>query len=111
MLRRLKRSSPARAVLCLAVLLATATAFGLHPEPACDANGAVAAISRAGIVRSASSHQCVACLTHATYLSAPLIAAVLAPSAATDAAPLLAPLAPPRLSRTPCSGLSPPSLP
>jgi hypothetical protein len=82
----------------------------LHPEPADDSNGAAAGISRASLLRSTPSHQCVACLTHATYLAAPLAAAVLALSAAADSAPPQPPQAPPRLSRTPCSGLSPPSL-
>src|SRR5262249_51686066 len=109
MLRRLRRSSTVRAALCLAVLLATAAAFGLHPEPPDEGNAAPAAFSSADTVRS-GSHICVACLTHATSLPAPLSAALLAPSAAPDPAPARMVPAPPRLTRTPCSGLSPPSL-
>ena len=109
MLRRLRKSSPARAVLCLAVLLATATAFGLHPEPSDDASAGTAGVSKAAAVRS-GSHSCVACLTHATALTAALAAAPHAPALVAAAAAPVRHLAPPRLSRTPCSGLSPPSL-
>jgi hypothetical protein len=109
MLRRLKRSSPARAILCLAVILATATAFGLHPEPVDHGNGAAAGFSRAGVLRSGAAHQCVACLTHAASLAAPLAVSLDAPAIASDSTPLLRHLSPPRLSRTPCSGLSPPA--
>jgi hypothetical protein len=107
MLRRLRRSSPARAMLCLAVLLATAAAFGLHPEPLDE--GHAAAFSAVESVRS-GAHLCVACLTHAPALTAAL---AIAPQALQISEALAAPvrhLSPPRLSRTPCSGLSPPAL-
>ena len=111
MLRRLKRSSPARAILCLAVLLATATAFGLHPEPAeGDAHGGAAGVSQAQAVRSTSSHQCIACLTHAASLAAPPALSLDAPAIVSESTPPIGRVSPPRLSRTPCSGLSPPSL-
>jgi hypothetical protein len=109
MLRRLRRSSPVRATLCLAVLLATAAAFGLHPEPGDEASARSPEISRAESVRS-PSHLCVACLTHAASLAAPLALALAAPAIAPDAAPPFRHVSPPRLSRTPCSGLSPPAL-
>lgn len=109
MLRRLRRSSPARAVLCLAVLLATAAAFGLHPEPADDARAASTAFSKSASLR-AGAHSCVACLTHASALSAPLAAALHAPQVAEAASSAVRHVPPPRLSWTPCSGLSPPSL-
>jgi len=108
MLRRLRSSSPARAALCLAVLLATAAAFGLHPEPLDGGRDAASAFSRGDSVRS-GAHMCVACLTHAAALTAPLAAAVHAASMAQTAAPLPSPAPAARLGRTPCSGLSPPS--
>jgi hypothetical protein len=96
-------------MLCLAVLLATVAAFGLHPEPA-DDHPAGLEISQTASVRS-GAHLCVACLTHATSLAAPFAAVVLAPADVSRTAPLTALAPPPRLSRTPCSGLSPPSYP
>jgi len=107
MLRRLRRSSPARAMLCLAVLLATVAAFGLHPEPLDDHGGGLA-ISRTASAGSAP-HLCVACLTHSAALAAPIAASLGAPGIADDRAPASRLESPPRLSRTPCSGLSPPS--
>jgi hypothetical protein len=109
MLRRLRSSSPARAVLCLAVLLATAAAFGLHPEPADDAGASSPALSKSASVRS-GAHACVACLTHASALTAALAVAPHAPQVAEAALAPVRHLAPPRLSRTPCSGLSPPAV-
>lgn len=108
MLRRLRRSSPARAMLCLAVLLATAAAFGLHPEPLEDGHDARAAFSATESVRS-GAHLCVACLTHAPALTASLAAAPHALEVSDAVAAPVRHVAPPRLSRTPCSGLSPPT--
>ena len=108
MLRRLRRSSPARAMLCLAVLLATAAAFGLHPEPGDEAHDSGVAFSATESVRS-GAHLCVACLTHAPALTASLAAATHAPEVLDAIAAPVRHLSPPRLSRTPCSGLSPPA--
>ena len=55
MLRRLRSSSPARAALCLAVLLATAAAFGLHPEPVDEGRDTASAFSRGDSVRSGAA--------------------------------------------------------
>jgi hypothetical protein len=109
MLRRLRRSTPARAVLCLAVLVSMAAAFGLHPEPADEPGASAAAFSKSATVRS-GAHACVACLTHASTLPAALAATPHAPQIAEAAPVAVRPLAPPRLARTPCSGLSPPAL-
>jgi hypothetical protein len=95
-------------MLCLAGLLATAAAFGMHPEPG-DEGHAGAEFSRTESVRS-GAHLCVACLTHAPALAAPLAAGPLLVRIAEAAASPANPVLPPRLSRTPCSGLSPPSL-
>ena len=108
MLRRLRSSSPARAMLCLAVLLAASAAFGLHPEPLDEGRNAAAAFSDGDSVRS-GPHLCVACLTHAAALTAPLVAAVHAASVSQTASPRPSPAPAARLDRTPCSGLSPPS--
>jgi hypothetical protein len=97
-----------RAALCLAVLLATAAAFGLHPEPGDDSHDAGAAFSATESVRS-GAHLCVACLTHAPALAAALSAAPHAREASVAVAAPVRHLSPPRLSRTPCSGLSPPA--
>jgi len=110
MLRRLRRSSPARAALCLAVLLATAAAFGLHPEPGDENRAGGAGIASTETIHASSSHLCVACLTHASALTAPLAAPVHAPQVAEAAVAAATHEAPPRLGRTPCSGLSPPPL-
>jgi hypothetical protein len=95
-------------MLCLAVVLATVAAFGLHPEPVDEARNAGVQVSQTESVRS-GAHLCVACLTHATSLAAPFAAVLLAPADVSHAALLPAVAPPPRLSRTPCSGLSPPS--
>jgi hypothetical protein len=59
-------------------------------------------------VRSAP-HLCAACLTHSAALAAPLAASLGAPRVADAPAPTSRLESPPRLSRTPCSGLSPPA--
>jgi hypothetical protein len=97
-------------MLCLAVLLATAAAFGLHPEPTEETGAGGPGITRAGTIRLSASHLCVACLTHASALTAPLTAPVQAPQTAESAVAVSTQPSPPRLGRTPCSGLSPPSL-
>jgi hypothetical protein len=95
-------------MLCLAVLLATAAAFGLHPEPADDCHAAGAAFSATESVRS-GAHLCVACLTHAPALTATLAATPHARQLSVAVGAPVRHLSPPRLSRTPCSGLSPPA--
>jgi hypothetical protein len=65
-------------MLCLAVVLATVAAFGLHPEPVDEARNAGVQVSQTESVRS-GAHLCVACLTHATSLAAPFAAVLLAP--------------------------------
>lgn len=96
-------------MLCLAVLLATAAAFGLHPEPSEESGAAGPGIARAETIRSSASHLCVACLTHASALTAPLAAPVQAPQTSESAVAVSTQPSPPRLGRTPCSGLSPPA--
>jgi hypothetical protein len=61
MIRRLRHSPPARAVLGAAVLLSLVAAFGLHPEPADPCSGVGPRFARTAL-HTAVSHDCVACL-------------------------------------------------
>jgi hypothetical protein len=110
MIRSMRSSPSARAVLCVAVLLAVGTAFGLHPEPAGLGSPAVEKhFASSASADSSGAHTCLACLTCAAALVPPLGGIVLASVLSIPAAAVADSAAPGRLPGRDLPGRSPPS--
>jgi hypothetical protein len=110
MFRHLRGVPVVRAALALALLLAVASAFGLHPEPG---NRAAPADSGAGISKLRPGllpHECLACLAHGLALPSPPAVSLAVVASTEKTTPSLAPLPPDRLFGGPRSGRSPPAL-
>ena len=72
------RTSPsARLALLLAAVLALATSFGLHPEPAGSFGPPSGAAAWAKARGPEAVHGCLACLAHGTALASPSAGIVL----------------------------------
>jgi hypothetical protein len=97
-------------VLCVAVLLAVGTAFGLHPEPAGLGSPAVEKhFASSASADSSGAHTCLACLTCAAALVPPLGGIVLASVLSIPATAAEEPGARGRQSGRNLSGRSPPA--
>jgi hypothetical protein len=70
MLRRLRCSRIARVVLCAAGLVSLTAAFGLHPEPSGTSCTAAPLEIASGASLTAQTHECIACLTASSVLTA-----------------------------------------
>jgi hypothetical protein len=78
-MERIRRSGGVRLATLLAACLTSATAFGLHPEPAGDgaAPGAPVRIDVAGSLAVESGlHDCLACRAHRPLVSVSCLAVV-----------------------------------
>jgi hypothetical protein len=72
-----RRSRGVRLATILAACLTSATAFGLHPEPAASATGSSAQLDVAGSRAAASGpHDCLACRAHRPLVSVSFLAVV-----------------------------------
>jgi hypothetical protein len=108
MLRRLRRSSPARLALCLASFLAVAGAFGLHPEQPVRNTEAPESPEISRVLVGAAGHACPACLAHGAGVVRPFGAFAPAPAVSEPATREEARSLFDRLSGRDLSGRSPP---
>jgi hypothetical protein len=76
-MERARRSRGVRLATLLAACLTSATAFGLHPEPAASATGSPPQIDVAGTrATDAGPHDCLACRAHRPLVSVSFLAVV-----------------------------------